>query len=294
MYRSIANILDLCAQTNQPLFRVILNTEIDSSNRTEEDLTKEMSRRLEIMRSSVEKGLRSPIVSISGLTKGNAYGYAQFINQNKPSLAGNFLQKAMACAMAVGEVNAGMGCIVATPTAGSSGVLPAILFTMQEYFSISNQNLVNALFTAGGVGAVIMHRANTSGAAGGCQAETGSAAAMAAAAAVELLGGTPNQSAHAVAITLTNMLGLVCDPVAGLVEIPCIKRNAGAVAQCVAAVDLAMAGIESAIPVDEVIDAMESIGRRMDERFRETAQGGLAATPTGKLIAEQIWGKIKN
>jgi L-serine dehydratase len=191
--------------------------------------------------------------------------------------------------MAVNEVNAGMGCIVATPTAGSAGILPAVLLTLQEARGFGDEALVNALFTASGIGAVIFRRASVSGAAGGCQAETGSAAAMAAGAAVELLGGNPRQSAQAVAITMKNMLGLVCDPVAGLVEVPCVKRNAAGAAQCFIAVDLALAGVESVIPPDEVIDAMASIGRRMDERFKETAQGGLAATPTGRKLAEMVW-----
>ena len=161
--------------------------------------------------------------------------------------------------------------------------------TLQALRGFSDDHLVAALFTASGVGAVIVHRAHVSGAAGGCQAETGSAAAMAAAAAVELLGGAPHQSAHAVAITLKNMLGLVCDPVAGLVEVPCVKRNAAGTAQCFVAVDLALAGVESIIPPDEVIDAMAEIGRNMNERYRETAQGGLAATPTGKRLAKLVW-----
>ena len=196
---------------------------------------------------------------------------------------------AVARAMAVNEVNAGMGCIVATPTAGSAGILPAVLLTLQEARGFGDEDLVRALFTASGIGAVIVRRAHVSGAAGGCQAETGSAACMAAGAAVELLGGTPHQSAHAVAITMKNMLGLVCDPVAGLVEVPCVKRNAAGAAQCFIAVDLALAGVESIIPADEVIDAMAQIGRRMDERFKETAQGGLAATPTGRRLARMVW-----
>ncbi len=200
------------------------------------------------------------------------------------------MARAMARAMSVNEVNAGMGCIVATPTAGSAGILPGVLLTLQEAHGLSDEQLVEALFTAGGLGGVIVRRAHVSGAAGGCQAETGSAAAMAAAAAVELLGGSPRQSAQAVAITLANMLGLVCDPVAGLVEIPCVRRNAAGVAQCFVAIDLALAGIASAIPADEVIDAMAGIGRQMDERLRETAQGGLAATPTGRRLAKEVWG----
>ncbi|WP_343410845.1 L-serine ammonia-lyase, iron-sulfur-dependent, subunit alpha [Candidatus Amarolinea dominans] len=189
--------------------------------------------------------------------------------------------------MAVNEVNAGMG-HCATPTAGSAGILPGVLLTLQAVRGFSDDDLVAALFTASGIGAVIIHRAHVSGAAGGCQAETGSAAAMAAGAAVELLGGTPHQSAHAVASALKNMLGVVCDPVAGLVECRASSATRGA-AQCFVAVDLALAGVESVIPPDEVIDAMAEIGRNMNERYRETAQGGLATTPTGKRLAKLVW-----
>jgi L-serine dehydratase len=251
-----------------------------------------MRRRLEVMRHSTEQGLAQPIISLSGISGGSAYRFWNWLDDHQP-LTGPILSRALARAMAVNEVNAGMGCIVATPTAGSAGILPGVLLTLQEARGFTDDQLVAALFTASGIGAVIVRRAHVSGAAGGCQAETGSAAAMAAGAAVELLGGSPQQSAQAVAITLKNMLGLVCDPVAGLVEVPCVKRNAAGAAQCFIAVDLALAGVESVIPPDEVIDAMASIGRRMDERFRETAQGGLAATPTGKRLAQLVWAEKK-
>ncbi len=289
MFTSIQFLIEQAEKLQQPLHEIVIQFEISSSGRTRESLTADMTRRLDTMRSSVEKGLAGPVHTLSSLSKGNAYKYYSAINHSHNALTGPWLSRAIARAMAVGEVNAGMGCIVATPTAGAAGILPAVLLSLQEARGFSDSQLVDALFTAGGIGIVIVNRANISGAAGGCQAETGSAAAMAAAAAVELLGGTPQQSAHAVALALSNQLGLVCDPVAGLVEVPCILRNAGAVSQCFTAVDLAMAGVESLIPADEVIDAMERIGGRMDERFRETAQGGLAATPTGRALAQAFW-----
>lgn len=289
MFTSLQSLIELAESRQLPLHEIILQGEIASSGRSREALRADMTRRLETMRASVDKGLASPVHTLSGLSKGNAHKFYTSIRQNDAALTGSCLSRAIARAMAVGEVNAGMGCIVATPTAGAAGVLPAVLLSLQEARGFTDEQLVNALFTAGGIGIVIVNRANVSGAAGGCQAETGSAAAMAAGSAVELLGGTPGQSAHAVALSLSNMLGLVCDPVAGLVEVPCILRNAGAVAQCFTAVDLALAGVESLIPADEVIDAMERISGRMDERFRETAQGGLAATPTGRALAQAFW-----
>lgn len=292
MFDSMAEMVERAEAGGQPLHEIVLQAETAQSGDTREAIWARMGRRLEVMRRSTEQGLAQPVISLSGISGGSAYRFWQWLGDHQP-LTGPILSRALARAMAVNEVNAGMGCIVATPTAGSAGILPGVLLTLQESHGFTDDQLVSALFTASGIGAVIVRRAHVSGAAGGCQAETGSAAAMAAGAAVELLGGSPRQSAQAVAITLKNMLGLVCDPVAGLVEVPCVKRNAAGAAQCFIAVDLALAGVESVIPPDEVIDAMASIGRRMDERFRETAQGGLAATPTGKRLAQLVWAEKK-
>ncbi|NOX62892.1 MAG: L-serine ammonia-lyase, iron-sulfur-dependent, subunit alpha [Chloroflexi bacterium] len=290
MIESIAEMVDLAENQGLPLHEIALRAEMQHSGRKREELRERMRERLETMRESVEHGLAEPVMSLSGLSGGNAHRLWNWLSEpGCEPITGPILSRAVARAMAVNEVNAGMGCIVATPTAGSAGILPGVLLTLQEMRGFSDEQLVDALFTAAGIGGVIFRRASVSGAAGGCQAETGSAAAMAAGAAVELLGGAPRQSAHAVAMTLKNMLGLVCDPVAGLVEIPCVKRNAAGAAQCFIAVDLALAGVESVIPADEVIDAMGAIGRRMDERFKETARGGLAATPTGRRLARLIW-----
>lgn len=294
MYRTIAEMVKLAEENGSLLHEVVIQAEIELSEQPREVLLKKMKQRLDVMRQSVEKGLNSTTPSLSGMTGGNANRFWNWLKGGAQPVSGELLSRAIARAIAVGEVNAGMGCIVATPTAGASGVVPAVLLTLQEAIGATDDLLVDALFTSGGIGTVIMSRASVSGAAGGCQAETGSAAAMAAAAAVELLGGTPRQSANAVAITLTNMLGLVCDPVAGLVEVPCVKRNAGAVGQCFVAVDLAMAGVESVIPADEVIDAMKEVGQRMAISLRETAQGGLANTPTGKLLAKQLLERLND
>ena len=289
MFSSLAEMVDAAEQQGKPLYDIVITAELKQSRRTREEIWERMRQRLLVMRRSAEMGIAQPVRSLSGISGGSAYKFWQWLEAGNQPLCGPILSRAVAHAMAVNEVNAGMGCIVATPTAGSAGILPGVLLTLQTVRGFSDDDLVAALFTASGIGAVIIHRAHVSGAAGGCQAETGSAAAMAAGAAVELLGGTPHQSAHAVAITLKNMLGLVCDPVAGLVEVPCVKRNAAGAAQCFVAVDLALAGVESVIPPDEVIDAMAEIGRNMNERYRETAQGGLAATPTGKRLAKLVW-----
>lgn len=291
MFDSIAHLVALADERGQPLHEIVLQAEMANNGKSADYLRDRMAKRLEIMQHAASQGLATPVMSISGITGGSAYKFWHWLEEGHEPLTGPILSRAVARAMAVNEVNAGMGCIVATPTAGSAGILPAVLVTLQELRGFSDQQLVDALFTASGIGAVIVRRAFVSGAAGGCQAETGSAASMAAGAAVELLGGTPQQSAEAVAITMKNMLGLVCDPVAGLVEAPCVKRNAAGAAQCFIAVDLALAGVTSLIPADEVIDAMAQIGRHMDERFRETAQGGLAATPTGRRLAEMVWAK---
>lgn len=262
---------------------IVLQEQAETFETPEDELRKRMRDNLSIMRASVESGLKEERKSLSGLVGGDAAKVQAHWKSGK-SLAGNRITGAMARALAVAEVNASMGKIVAAPTAGSCGVLPGVLFTVEEALGCTEEDLATALFTAAGIGMVIADRANVSGAEGGCQAEIGSAAAMAAAAAVELSGGTPSQSSHAAAIALKSFLGLVCDPVAGLVEVPCVKRNAMAASVALSAADMALAGVESRIPLDEVIDAMNEIGKQMPCSLRETAQGGLAATPTGRRI----------
>lgn len=255
-------------------------TELEVSRET---LVQRMRETLLVMREAVHKGLKGDLRSVSGLSGGGA-ARVEARRLRGESLTGTQISGAIAKALAVAEVNASMGKIVAAPTAGSCGVLPAVILTVEEELGLSEEATLLGLFTAAGFGMVIADRATVSGAEGGCQAEIGSAAAMAAAAAVEMAGGSPKATAQAGALAMKSFLGLVCDPVAGLVEVPCIKRNATAATIALAAAEMALAGIESAIPVDEVIDAMAEVGRQLPCSLRETAQGGLAATPTGRRL----------
>ncbi|MBP2627732.1 MAG: L-serine dehydratase, iron-sulfur-dependent, alpha subunit [Firmicutes bacterium] len=257
----------------------------------EDDLLQRMEAMLKVMEQSIASGL-SGTKSMGGLVGGNGKLMDNYRREHtRESIVGSIMSKAIMIALAVGEANASMGRIVAAPTAGASGTLPAVLFSLSEARGIDMPVLAKALTVSGTIGMVIASRATLSGAAGGCQAECGSAGAMAAGAAVELYGGSPKQVGHAVAMTLKNMLGLVCDPVAGLVEVPCVKRNAGAVAVAMTAAEMALAGIESVIPVDEVIDAMAAVGSAMSCTLKETAQGGLAVSPTGLSWANKIFAR---
>jgi L-serine dehydratase len=240
------------------------------------------------MKEAIRGGQNPDLRSTSGLTGGDAAKMKAYAAGG--GLTGSFLNHAMARAIAVSEYNAAMGKIVAAPTAGSCGILPGTVITMLDEGRCTEHDAVMALFTAGAIGMVIANQASVSGAQGGCQAECGSASAMAAAALVELAGGTPIQAAHGCAMAIKNQLGLVCDPVAGLVEIPCIKRNASGVAIAFTSAEMALAGIESKIPVDECILAMRQVGDMLPCSLKETAQGGLAATPTGILLRNKIFG----
>lgn len=289
-YDSLADLVKVAEEQQLPLCRVILKDQAEVAEVTEDALMKNMTQALEVMKSSVEHGLDPNKRSASGLTGGDAFKMNEAVKANK-NICGKIFGTAMVRALAVSQTNACMGRIVAAPTAGSCGILPAAILTISEDRNISDEKVVLSLFTASAVGMVIANKASIAGAEGGCQAECGAASAMAAAALVELCGGTPKQSEHACAIALKNILGLVCDPVAGLVEIPCIKRNAMGVANAFVAAELALAGIESAIPADEVIVAMKKIGDAMSPALKETAEGGLATTPTGKKLCEKVFGQ---
>ncbi|HHV93471.1 MAG TPA: L-serine ammonia-lyase, iron-sulfur-dependent, subunit alpha [Firmicutes bacterium] len=286
-YRSIQELVQAAVSANTDIGTVVLHQQAAEQGRSTDELYRQMQENLQVMRESVEAGLRNRRRSPSGLSGGDAHKLLEAVQQDR-TIGGSLLGKALARAMAVAEVNASMGRIVAAPTAGSCGILPAALLTVMDERNIPEERAILGLFTAGGVGLVISKQATISGAQGGCQAECGSAAAMAAAAIVEMVGGTPQQAAHACAIALKNVLGLVCDPVAGLVEVPCIKRNAAGVANALVAADLALAGVESAIPADEVIEAMRSVGSLMSSALKETAEGGLAATATARRLARQL------
>ncbi|MCB2833197.1 L-serine dehydratase subunit alpha [Streptococcus dysgalactiae subsp. dysgalactiae] len=268
---------------------LMITTEIEMTGRSREDIITIMSRNLEIMKESVQKGL-TPTKSISGLTGGDALKMEHYIQEGK-TLADTTVLTAVRNAMAVNELNAKMGLVCATPTAGSAGCLPAVLSTAIDKLNLSEKEQLEFLFTAGAFGLVIGNNASISGAEGGCQAEVGSASAMSAAALVKAAGGTARQASQAIAFVIKNLLGLICDPVAGLVEVPCVKRNALGASFALVAADMALADIESQIPVDEVIDAMYQVGSAMPTAFRETAEGGLAATPTGRRYSKEIFGE---
>lgn len=266
----------------------MIEQEVTVTGRSREEVIAFMDRNLRVMEEAVERGIKG-VKSHSGLTGGDAVLLQAYIQKGN-FLTGETVLDAVSKAVATNEVNAAMGTICATPTAGSAGVVPGTLFALKNKLNPTREQMVAFLFTAGAFGFVVANNASISGAAGGCQAEVGSAAGMAAAAIVEMAGGTPDQCAQAMAITLKNMLGLVCDPVAGLVEVPCVKRNAMGAANAMVAADMALAGVTSRIPCDEVIDAMYKIGQNMPTALKETAQGGLAATPTGRKLEAKIFG----
>jgi L-serine dehydratase len=290
MYRALADAIRDAEQRRVTLTTVALQAEAEDQGRSIEDIRTALGRALTVMRGAVEQGMTGDLRSASGLVGGDA---AKLRTGPAGPLANTPFRDVLARALAVQEVNAAMGVIVAAPTAGGAGVLPAVLTGLAAANALSDNTVVDALATAGLIGAVIAERASLSGAEGGCQAETGSGTAMAAGAAVEMLGGTPSQAGHAVALSLQGMLGLVCDPLGGLVELPCVFRNATGSAIALAGIEMALAGVTFAIPVDEVIDVMGQIGREMDVRYRETAGGGLAATPTGRRLARERLYQIK-
>lgn len=291
MFRNVAELVHLAESQNKKISEIMIEQEMKVLQLSREEIIAKMERNLVVMEKAIERGLEG-VKSHSGLTGGDAVLLQKYIASGK-SLSGTLLLDAVSKSVATNEVNAAMGTICATPTAGSAGVVPGTLYAIREKLNPTREQMVAFLFTSGAFGFVVANNASISGAAGGCQAEVGSASGMAAAAIVEMAGGTPAQCAEAMAITLKNMLGLVCDPVAGLVEVPCVKRNAMGAANAMVAADMALAGIKSRIPCDEVIGAMFRIGQSMPAALRETAMGGLAATPTGKALEAKIFGTPK-
>lgn len=286
MFNNIAELVNLAETQNKKIYEIMLEQEMKATGLSKDEIIIKMKENYTVMKAAIEKGMQG-VTSKSGMTGGDAKRLSEYRN------SGNYLTdytliSAICYAVATNEVNASMGLICATPTAGSSGVLPAVMFAAQEKLQVEEEVVINHLFTAGAIGYIIANNASISGAAGGCQAEVGSASAMAAAAVTEMAGGTPSQAAHAMAMALKNMLGLSCDPVAGLVEVPCIKRNAAGAVNAFAAAEMALAGVESRIPWDEVISAMYRIGLSMPIALKETALGGLAATETGKCWRGKI------
>ena len=289
-YNSIAEIARIADGRGITISKLVLEDQAIGMGVSESMILERMTDTLRIMRHSAEQGLKPDLRSTSGLTGGSGHKMSEYASR-QTSLGGSFCSRAIAYAIAIQEYNASMGKIVAAPTAGSCGILPAGLLTMMDERGAGEKETCMALITAGAIGLVIANEATISGAQGGCQAECGSAAAMTAGALVELSGGSNEMVTHACAISLKNQLGLVCDPVAGLVEVPCVKRNAGGIMCAICAADMALAGIKSVIPVDDVIIAMRETGEALPESLRETGQGGLAGTPAGRAIRERIFGK---
>lgn len=278
-FKNAKELLALCQKKKLPISEVMRQREILLGETTAEIVDQRMDRVLEIMKDAAFSPIKDPVISMGGLIGGEARKLCEFHDLGK-SLCGNVLGKGITYAMATLETNASMGLIVASPTAGSAGIVPGMMLALQEVYGFSDKKIRQALFNAGAIGYLAMRNATVAGAVGGCQAEVGIASAMAASAAVELLGGTPLQCTYAASTVLMNMLGLVCDPVGGLVEYPCQNRNAAGVSNALIAAEMSLAGITQFIPLDEMIDAMYAVGKKLPAELRETALGGCAATPS--------------
>ena len=286
MVKSLDKMVKLAQVNHLPLWEMILEDDIAERQVTREDSLEKMQGMYQVMKEA-NRDYNGDLRSASGLV-GNDGEKLQQARGRGEMLCGDFMGRVMEIAVKMGESNACMRRVVAAPTAGASGVLPAVFLPMQDRFGLSDEKMLEALYVAGGVGEVIANRAFISGALGGCQSEIGSASAMAAAGAVALRDGDPEEIIHAAAMALKNLIGLVCDPVGGLVEVPCVKRNVIGAVNALAAADMALAGIRSQIPPDEVIDVIRDVGERMPAALRETGEGGLAATPTGQEIQRRI------
>nr|WP_295274165.1 L-serine ammonia-lyase, iron-sulfur-dependent, subunit alpha [uncultured Blautia sp.] len=278
-FKNAKELLALCQEKNLPISEVMRQREILLGETSAKIVDQRMDRVLEIMKDAAFSPIKNPVKSMGGLIGGESRKLYEFQFQGK-SLCGNVLSKSITFAMATLETNASMGLIVASPTAGSAGIVPGLILALQEVYGFSDEKIRQALFNAGAIGYLAMRNATVAGAVGGCQAEVGIASAMAASAAVELLGGTPLQCTYAASTVLMNMLGLVCDPVGGLVEYPCQNRNAAGVSNALIAAEMSLAGITQFIPLDEMIDTMYTVGKKLPAELRETALGGCAATPS--------------
>lgn len=289
MYKNGEELLKLAQQRGLPLSGAVLLAERELTDKSEETLRKELSAHIEVMRGSAQGALATPRPTAGDLITGIASRHARYA-EGQGTLLGGDLNRAVAQAFSSSEVNASMGKICAAPTAGSCGIVPAVLFYMEKKLSADEKTMQNALLTASGVGAIYTRNATVAGAEGGCQAECGVASAMAAAAACEMAGGSPEQCMDAASFAMINVMGLVCDPVAGLVQFPCAQRNAAGTMNALLAADMALAGQKCIIPFDEVVEAMYRVGRSMPYELRETALGGVAASPTGAAYTQKIFG----
>jgi len=289
-YQSIQELVDAANAAKCTIGELTLRQQAEEMGQDEIMLLRQMDKNFAVMEDAIAFGQRQEQTSMSGLTGGEGWKMLEYSKRGE-GVSGTFMARAMSRALAVAGCNASMGKIVAAPTAGSCGILPACLVSLLEDRGADRDAVVMSMFTAGAFGMVIAQRASIAGAQGGCQAECGSAAGMAAAAMVEIMGGTPQQCADACAIAIVNQMGLVCDPVAGLVEIPCIKRNVAGVMTAFSSADMALAGIRPYIPADECVEAMREVGDALPVALKETAIGGLAGTPTGKALRERVFGK---
>ncbi|MGG7187066.1 L-serine ammonia-lyase, iron-sulfur-dependent, subunit alpha [Clostridium butyricum] len=283
-------LLEICEKYNIPLSEYAIRCEVEEKGLTREEVIEKMRRNLNVMISAANEGRENEVYSVSGLIGGDGFKINNYVNTGK-TLTGTATNLAMAMAISSSEVNASMGKIVACPTAGSCGILPAVILSAGAQLELDEEGLIKGLLAAAAVGMIIGMNATLSGAEGGCQAECGSASAMGAAAVVEMMGGTPKMSLDAGSIILQNVLGLVCDPVAGLVEIPCAKRNAQGAITALCTADMVMAGVEAKIPFDDAVSAMYKVGKSLPSSLRETALGGVAVTPAGLRLKEQVFGK---
>lgn len=288
MYRNAKELKDICTTNDIAIWEAVLSDEMDCTNASREDVLSQMGNVLQVMKNSVvDVGSRG---TMGGIIGGESKLMQKYITSGK-TICGENIDKVMIRALAGAEHNASMGKIVAAPTAGSSGILPAVIITGAEIFELDDEGMIRALLTASGIGKIVIQNATVSGAEGGCQAECGSAAAMAAAALVEMAGGSVEMSFTAASIALKNIMGLICDPVAGLVEAPCSKRNASGAVNAMISAELALAGVASVVDFDETVKAMYSVGRLMHPSLRETALGGIAATETAQKISKAVHGE---
>lgn len=294
MFDSIRETIDYAVENNMSFADIMIQEEMELSGQSRDEVRDLMKENLQVMRDAVVKGTTGDgVESVTGYTGHDAAKIRDY-NENYHALSGHEMMEAVKGAVATNEVNAAMGIICATPTAGSSGTIPGVLFKLEKTHGLTEDQMIDFLFVASLFGRVVANNASVAGATGGCQAEVGSASAMAASAAVSVFGGEPEASGHAMALAISNLLGLVCDPVAGLVEIPCVMRNAIGSGNALISADLALAGVKSRIPVDEVIEAMDKVGRNLPAQLRETGLGGLAGTPTGEAIKQKIFGNAED
>lgn len=291
MFRYGYELLDIAKKENKKLSQIVLEREMELSGQSAEDIRERLYQSFEVMRNSANAGMDKAIQSMGGIIGGDAKKVKEYLESGSKNFCGHNMLIAAARALSCSEVNASMGKICAAPTAGSCGIVPSTITTAADILGSDKEQIIDGLLVASGIGIIVQTNATVSGAEGGCQAECGAAAAMAAAGIVEMAGGTPEMSLESGSIALKNIMGLVCDPIAGLVEAPCAKRNASGAANAMLSADLAMAGVKSVVPFDEVVEAMFEVGKALPFELRETALGGVAATKTGKEIMKRVFGE---